>query len=138
MHYSSNLRLSNMEMQFSFMSIDFGEIGKICDMPAVIRKYIYNYEDFTDYYLCLCDELGQRQKEHVSHYTDKMHLRVGFHNREVMSAPVWKTGIPHNQSMYSDNEPAQNKSIVVYHRSIHVAAVPFVKIPYPDFLPELT
>lgn len=28
MHYSSNLRLSNMEMQFSFMSIDFGEIGK--------------------------------------------------------------------------------------------------------------
>ena len=56
-------------------------------MPAVIRKYIYNYEDFTDYYLCLCDELGQRQKEHVSHYTDKMHLRVGFHNREVMSAP---------------------------------------------------
>lgn len=87
MHYSSNLRLNNMEMQFSFMSIDFGKIRKICDMPAVIRKYIYNFEDFTDYYLCLCDELGQRQEKHTSYYTDKMHLRVGFHNRTVMSAP---------------------------------------------------
>lgn len=87
MHYSSNLRLSNLEMQFSYMSIEFGKIRKISEMPPIVKKYIYNFTDFTDYYLCICDGLRKIEEGKANDYTEQMHLRVGFHNRMNMSEP---------------------------------------------------
>lgn len=75
----------NLEMQFSFMTIDLSGVKKIDQMHQVVTKYIYNLEDFENYYICLRDDIDEN-KEEFSGYTDRMHVRVAVRNRGDMGA----------------------------------------------------
>lgn len=76
-------RQENLEMQFSFMSIDFHDVAAIDKMHDVISRYIYNIEDFENYFICLRDDI-ESGKEEFHGYTDTMHVRVGIKNRQDM------------------------------------------------------
>lgn len=78
-------RQENLEMQFSFMSIDFHDVTSIDRMHEVISRYIYNIEDFENYFICLRDDI-ESGREKFSGYTDTMHVRVGIKNRENMKS----------------------------------------------------
>ena len=97
-HRKTTLR-ENLEMQISFMSIDFNEISKIDTMHEVISRYIYNIENFENYFLCLCD--GLEEAEHkINEYTDKMHVRVGLKDRQNMGV----VDIPFEKSSFLPRE----------------------------------
>lgn len=71
----------NLEMQFSFMSIDFNEVNEIEKMHEVISRYIYNIEDFENYFICLKDDI-EDVHGNFSAYTDEMHVRVAIQKRQ--------------------------------------------------------
>ncbi len=75
----------NLEMQFSFMTIDLSGVKKIDQLHHVITKYIYNLEDFENYYICLRDDINEN-KDEFSGYTDRMHVRVAVRNRGDLGA----------------------------------------------------
>ena len=90
-------------------------VKKIDQLHHVITKYIYNLEDFQNYYICLRDDIDENKDEFRSHshsgsrtmsaapaqaaqislprhhrfdrgYTDRMHVRVAVRNRGDMGA----------------------------------------------------
>lgn len=75
----------NLEMQFSFMTIDLSGVKKIDQLHHVITQYIYNLEDFQNYYICLRDDIDEN-KDEFRGYTDRMHVRVAVRNRGDMGA----------------------------------------------------
>ncbi len=79
-HKTLSLR-ENLEMQFSFMTIDFSNMDDLNEMHNVIREYIYNIEDFRNYFLCLRDDI-ESGIDKMNGYTDKMHVRVAFQERD--------------------------------------------------------
>lgn len=91
----------NLEMQISFMSIDFSAINEIDEMQEIISRYIYNIENFKNYFLCLCDGLEQTDTDTRLHkYTDKMHVWAGVKDRINMG----KVDIPFDKSSLLPSE----------------------------------
>lgn len=75
----------NLEMQFSFMAIDFSKVTSIEVMHEVISSYIYNIEGFKNYFICLRDDI-ESDTETFHGYTDTMHVRMGMTNRKNMQS----------------------------------------------------
>ncbi len=74
----------NLEMQFSFMTINLGQVKEIRDMHQVIEKYVYNIAGFRDYFICLRDDIEDKTEDAFVGYTDKMHVRVAMRDRANM------------------------------------------------------
>lgn len=70
----------NLELQFSFMTIDFGRVHEIDKLPDVMSRYIYNLEDLKNYYLCLREDVEEK-KENSSGYTEQMNVRMVIRER---------------------------------------------------------
>ncbi len=70
----------NIEMQFSYMTIDFCELDDLDEMHDVIRKYVYNIQGFQNYYIGFRDDI-ENGKDIMKGYTEEMHIRVAFRNR---------------------------------------------------------
>ncbi len=70
----------NIEMQFSYMTIDFCELDDLDVMHDIIRKYVYNINGFQNYYIGFRDDI-EMGKDVMKGYTDTMHVRVAFQNR---------------------------------------------------------
>lgn len=79
-NHKKSTRQENLEMQFSFMSIDFSEVSSISMMHEVISRYIYNIKDFENYFICLRDDIEESGKQFRG-YTENMHVRVGIKER---------------------------------------------------------
>lgn len=73
----------NLERQFSFMEIDLTGVKKIGDLHQVISEYIYNFEDFQHYYICLRDDIEEKENGSGG-CTYRMHVRVAMRNRQNM------------------------------------------------------
>lgn len=71
----------NLEMQFSFMTIDLSGVKKINELHEVVTKYIYNLENFQHYYICLRDDIEEK-KDEFKGYTERMHVRVALRDRQ--------------------------------------------------------
>ncbi len=96
----------NVDMQFSFMTIDLSGVKSIGKLHEVISKYIYNVEGFENYYVCLREDIAftgnalsdsghegtihrgtapvgrESKSEAGTGYTDKMHIRAAIQHRE--------------------------------------------------------
>nr|MBP3598873.1 GGDEF domain-containing protein [Eubacterium sp.] len=70
----------NIEMQFSFMTIDFSELDDMDQLHLAIKKYIYNIEGFQHYYIAFRDDI-ESGKDILKGYTERMHVRVAFRYR---------------------------------------------------------
>lgn len=104
----------NLEMQISFMSIDFNEISEIDTMHEVISRYIYNIENFENYFLCLCDGLEEAEQK-IHGYTDTMHVRVGLKDRTNMGV----VDIPFEKSSILPQEVIDSKPQCYFFYPIH-------------------
>lgn len=71
----------NIEMQFSYMTIDFCELEELDTLHDVIRRYVYNIDGFQNYYIGFRDDI-EDGRDVMEGYTDEMHIRVAFKNRE--------------------------------------------------------
>lgn len=85
MDHKRRARRENLEMQFSFMSIDFYKVPSIDKMHEVVSRYIYNIEDFKNYFICLRDDI-ESGKEVFHGYTDTMHVRLGIRDQGDMGS----------------------------------------------------
>lgn len=71
----------NVDMQFSFMTIDLSGVTSIGELHEVIAKYIYNVEGFENYYVCLREDIEDRKVKYAG-FTDQMHVRAAIQHRE--------------------------------------------------------
>lgn len=69
----------NLDLQFSFLSIDLSRVRTIDEMNKVLFKYIFNIEGFQDYFVCLRDDI-EGKADSFRGYTDQMRVRVAIHN----------------------------------------------------------
>lgn len=81
--HKNMIKKENLEMQFSFMTVDFSNMDRLEKLHEVVDRYIYNIEGFKNYYLCLRDDI-EEGKDTLLGYSDTMHVRVGFKDRVDM------------------------------------------------------
>lgn len=70
----------NLEMQYSFLAIELNRLEKLEDMHKVIRRFIYNFDEFNDYYVCLQENVLHASLEE-SKLLDDMYVCVGLKER---------------------------------------------------------
>lgn len=75
----------NLEMQFSFMTINFGGMKELSDLPEIIHQYIFNIDGFLNYFICLRDDIEDGIGIGCD-YTDMMRVRVAFDERVDLGA----------------------------------------------------
>lgn len=71
----------NVDMQFSFMTIDLSGVTSIGELHEVIAKYIYTVEGFENYYVCLREDIEDKKVKYTG-FTDQMHVRAAIQHRE--------------------------------------------------------
>lgn len=71
----------NMEMQFSFMTIDFGKIYEVDKLQSVVDYYIWNLDNINNYFLCLRNDIGE-VKEGSSKYSNEVNVRIAMMDRK--------------------------------------------------------
>lgn len=71
----------NLDLQFSFLTIDLSRVRMIDDMHDVLSKYVYNIEEVQDYFVCFRDDI-EGKEDSLYGYTDQMRVRVAIRNRE--------------------------------------------------------
>ncbi|MCR5798296.1 MAG: GGDEF domain-containing protein [Eubacterium sp.] len=78
--HKTELYKENLEMQISFLTIALNQAKDIRDLHKVVKIYIYNFDNFTNYYICLREDFDQDVKT-MHGYTDKMRLWVDMTDR---------------------------------------------------------
>lgn len=104
----------NMEMQFSFMTIDFGKIYEIEKLLSVVDYYIWNLDDINNYFLCLREDIKE-VKEESSEYSKQMNVRVALKNRVNQGA----INIPFDRSTLIPQEFIGEEPQCYYFLPIH-------------------
>ncbi len=112
--HKRNTRQENLEMQFSFMSIDFSEVKSIRRIHEVISRYIYNIEDFENYFICFRDDI-EEPRDKYNGYSDMMHVRVGMKERQDMG----EVDIPFEREMLLPKELLRDQPECYFFFPIH-------------------
>lgn len=110
-------RKENLEMQFSFMAIDFSEVSTIKQMHEVISKYIYNIDDFKDYFICLHEDIEDHRLESRG-YSDEMHVRMGMKERLDMG----EVDIPFKKNLLLPEEMCSDEPQSFFFYPLHYQA----------------
>lgn len=72
----------NREVQFNYMSISLGNCSDIDDMKECLSYYQYDIDGLSNYAICVCDNLYER--EDYTGYTAQMVLRLAMKNRQSL------------------------------------------------------
>lgn len=113
-NHKKRARQENLEMQFSFMSIDFYKVASIDTMHEVVSRYIYNIEDFQNYFICLREDIEDGD-ETLHGYTDTMHVRVGIKDRTNMGV----VDIPFDRHLFLPAEVTGEEPQCYFFYPIH-------------------
>ncbi|WP_026834987.1 GGDEF domain-containing protein [Eubacterium xylanophilum] len=81
LEHKTELYKENLEMQISFLTIELNQAKDIRDLHNVVKIYIYNFDNFTNYYICLREDFDQDVKT-MHGFTDKMRLWVDMTDRK--------------------------------------------------------
>lgn len=112
--HKRSTRQENLEMQFSFMSIDFGGVKSIGQIHEVISRYIYNIEDFENYFICFRDDI-EEHRDVFSGYSDEMHVRVAMKDRQDMG----EVDVPFERNMLLPPEFVSEEPQCYFFYPIH-------------------
>ncbi|MCI9539226.1 MAG: GGDEF domain-containing protein [Eubacterium sp.] len=107
-------RSENLEMQFSFMAIDFNQVSSIEEMHQVISKYIYNIENIKNYVICLREDV-EENKVRFRGYSDTMHVRTAIKERLDMG----EVDIPFERKLLLPEEMNSDEPQCYFFYPIH-------------------
>lgn len=82
LHRAEAIR-NNLDLQFSFLTIDLSRVRKVDEMHKVLSKYVFNIEGFQNYFVCLREDIEEKAGSFRG-YTDQMRVRVAIRNRKNM------------------------------------------------------
>lgn len=72
------------QLEATFMSVNLEEVKDLDGLSGVLSSYIKNVEGYRDYFICLCEGIGDYGEpiQKLKTYTENMHLHIGFSNQK--------------------------------------------------------